>query len=82
MKRMDNVEGRIKRIMADLFDLQADALAGETRLVEDLNIKSANRINLSVQLEEEFQIEINIFEILKLKTLQEIFDLVAGKVSG
>jgi len=79
---MDNVEGRIKRIMADLFDLQADALAGETRLVEDLNIKSANRINLSVQLEEEFQIEINIFEILKLKTLQEIFDLVAGKVSG
>lgn len=79
---MQNTEERVKAVIADMFGLDVESLTGESRLAQDLNIKSANRVNLSAQLEEIFQIEINIFEVLKLETLQEVFDLVESKLSA
>jgi acyl carrier protein len=82
MISVENVENKVNAAIAGMFGVKAGSLSGETRLVQDLNIKSANRINLSVQLEETFDVEINLFEILKLKTLQEIYDLINDKLAG
>ena len=79
---MTKSDEQVKAVVAEMFKLSVDELSGQKRLVQDLNIKSANRINLSVELEETFGIEINIFEVLKVQTLQELFDLVDSKVGG
>lgn len=79
---MENTLERIIQIIAEMFGKDAKTLCGETRLVQELNIKSANRINLSVMLEETFDIEIGIYDILKLQTIQEISDLVDRKMTA
>jgi acyl carrier protein len=81
MISVKNIENKVNETIAEMFGAEAESLSGETLLVQDLNIKSANRINLSVQLEEIFDVEINLFEILKLQTLQEVYDLVRDKLA-
>lgn len=79
---MANTLDRVIEIIATMFDKDAQTLGGETRLVQDLNIKSANRINLSVMLEEAFAIDIGLYDILKLKTIQEVADMIDSKRSA
>ena len=55
-------------------------LSMETRLAEDLMLKSVNRIELAAILEDRFGITISNFDILKPRTLGNLIDMVQSKM--
>lgn len=56
---MDNLEKRIKEIMCECFDLEMDQLTDNAHLVKDLDVDSISVVEMIVELEDEFGIEIN-----------------------
>jgi acyl carrier protein len=56
---MDNLEKRIKEIMCECFDLEIDQLTDNAHLVKDLDVDSISVVEMIVELEDEFGIEIN-----------------------
>ena len=63
---------KVCEIIASQFQLDAGALKAETRLVEDLNADSANVMVLIMDLEDQFQMEVEDEVILRLKTIGDI----------
>ncbi len=67
------------KIVTAMLKRNPDEIDADTRLAEDLGCKSANRIALSALLEDEFQVEFTVFEIMKVKTIGELVALVEKK---
>jgi acyl carrier protein len=78
---MADISELIIKTVAAMAKRNPDQIRGDTRLAEDLDIKSANRIGLSAILEDQFQVEITIFDIMKVKTIGELVALVENKQS-
>lgn len=56
---MDDLEKRIKEIMCDCFDLEMEQLEDDANLVTGLGVDSISVVEMIVDLEDEFGIEIN-----------------------
>ena len=67
------------QLVAGVARKPANTVEAGSRLAEDLIIKSANRIELSVLLEDTFDVTITIFEMLKTKTVDDVVKLVEAK---
>lgn len=70
------VEERVKQVIAKVFHKEVDQISRETRLVEDLQAKSLNMIELTALLENEFDMDISTFETRRNKTVGEDVDLI------
>jgi acyl carrier protein len=68
---MDDVEKRFKRIVADIFKVDASKLKGSTRFVEDLGVRSLTMISLVAAVENEFGITTSPQETSKNKTIAQ-----------
>ncbi|MDY0177802.1 MAG: acyl carrier protein [Erysipelotrichia bacterium] len=73
---MDNIEAKIKEIFAKKADITNAAL--DTKLSE-LNIDSLDLVEVMMEIEEAFSIEFANEEILELKTVENVLDLVKAK---
>ncbi len=58
-----------------------DNISPETRLLEDLNVDSARVVELVLDLEDAFSINIEDGVIDTLKTVGDLVDLVKGKIA-
>lgn len=76
---MTDTHDTVIQMVAGVARCPADAVTAESRLAEDLMIKSANRIELSVLLEDAFDVTISVFEVLKTKTVGDVVGLVEAK---
>ncbi len=70
------VEERVKQVVAKVFHKEVNEINRETRLVEDLQAKSLNMIELTALLENEFDMDISTFETRKNKTIGQDVDLI------
>lgn len=68
---------RIKKVLVDSINVDKDLVTPEARLEEDLGIDSLSAVELSLELETEFDIRIEDEELAKLKTVQDIIDLIS-----
>jgi len=67
----------IKRILKDTLDLKYNQeIKPEHNLVEDLGADSLNVVEIVIGLEAEFDIEILDEEAEKVKTVQDVYNLV------
>ncbi|MEA5061074.1 Acyl carrier protein [bioreactor metagenome] len=73
---MDNIEAKIREIFAKRADISK--ATPETKLSE-LNIDSLDLVEAMMEIEEAFDIEFTNTEILELKTVQNVLDLVKKK---
>ena len=69
----------IYQTVADTGNVDVSTITTETRLAEDLKLKSVDRISISAILSSKLGVEINMFEILKVKSVGDIMDLVEAK---
>ncbi|HWQ08926.1 MAG TPA: acyl carrier protein [Holophaga sp.] len=76
---MSSVAEAVVRIVAEVTRRNPGDLGAETRLAEDLMIKSINRIELAAILEEEVKVPISSFDILKPRTIGDIVAMIAAK---
>ena len=53
-----SIEQRVKEIIAENLEVNSDQVVGEAKLIEDLGADSLDAVELIMNLEEEFDLEI------------------------
>ena len=74
-----DLETAIKRVMADVLDLDVDGIQDETSSGNTPKWDSANHIQLMLALEEEFSISLEVAEFESMLSYAEIVKTVRAK---
>ena len=70
---------KLKELIADQLNADADSITPETRFKEDLEADSLDLFELIMSMEEEFGVEIPSEELEGLLTVQNVMDYLANK---
>jgi acyl carrier protein len=76
----DDIEARIRRIMADLFGLDPRKIDAGTSMENVETWDSANHISLVLALEEEFGVSFDVAEFEGMTTYGDVVQCVSGKL--
>lgn len=73
---MENIEQRVKKIVAEQLGVNEADVKTESSFVNDLGADSLDTVELVMALEEEFECEIPDEEAEKITTVQQAVDYV------
>jgi len=73
---MDNVEQRVKKIVAEQLGVNEAEIKNESSFVDDLGADSLDTVELVMALEEEFEIDIPDEEAEKIVTFQDVLNYI------
>ncbi len=76
----EKVEQRIKKIIAENLDVEADEVTNEASFVDDLGADSLDTVELVMAFEEEFGIEIPDEDAEKILTVGKAIDYIKEKM--
>ncbi|BDW11360.1 MULTISPECIES: acyl carrier protein [Polynucleobacter] len=79
---MDNIEQRVKKIVAEQLGVTEAEVKNESSFVNDLGADSLDTVELVMALEDEFGIEIPDEEAEKITTVQLAIDFASSKAQG
>ncbi len=79
---MENVEQRVKKIVAEQLGVAEADVKNESSFVNDLGADSLDTVELVMALEEEFEIEIPDEAAEKITTVQQAIDFAAAHVKA
>lgn len=71
---------KIKKILADQFDVEEDSITLETSIQEDLGADSLDVVDLIMSLEDEFEFEVPDHEIESIKTVGSLVKFVEENI--
>ena len=72
---------RIKEIIIDKLGIEESKITLEARFIEDLGADSLDTVELIMQFEEEFDIEISDDDAEKLTTVKSSIDYITSKLA-
>ncbi|MEI8385790.1 MAG: acyl carrier protein [Nitrosomonadaceae bacterium] len=78
---MENVEQRIKKIVAEQLGVNEAEVNNESSFVDDLGADSLDTVELVMALEEEFECEIPDEQAEKINTVQQAIDYINSQKS-
>lgn len=78
---MENIEPRVKKIVAEQLGVNEGEIKNESSFVDDLGADSLDTVELVMALEEEFECEIPDEEAEKIATVQQAIDYIKSHVS-
>lgn len=67
---------RVKKIIVDRLDVDESEVVPEASFREDLGADSLDVVELVMELEDEFEMEISDEEAEKISTVQEVIDYI------
>lgn len=67
---------KIKKILADQFDVEEDTITAETNIQEDLGADSLDVVDLIMSLEDEFEFEVPDHEVENIRTVGALVQFV------
>ena len=73
---MENIEQRVKKIVAEQLGVNEADIKNESNFVDDLGADSLDTVELVMALEEEFECEIPDDQAEKITTVQQAIDYV------
>lgn len=73
---MENIEQRVKKIVAEQLGVSEADIKNESSFVDDLGADSLDTVELVMALEEEFECEIPDEDAEKITTVQQAIDYV------
>jgi len=73
---MENIEQRVKKIVAEQLGVNEADIKNESSFVEDLGADSLDTVELVMALEEEFECEIPDEDAEKITSVQQAIDYV------
>ena len=79
---MENIEQRVKKIVAEQLGVNESEIKTESSFVDDLGADSLDTVELVMALEEEFECEIPDEEAEKITTVQQAIDYVTAHVKS
>jgi acyl carrier protein len=77
---MDNIEQRVKKIVAEQLGVNEADIKTDSSFVDDLGADSLDTVELVMALEEEFECEIPDEEAEKITTVQQAIDYVNNNI--
>ena len=77
---MENIEQRVKKIVADQLGVNEADIKNESNFVDDLGADSLDTVELVMALEEEFECEIPDEDAEKITTVQQAIDYVVANI--
>ena len=75
---MDNIEQRVKKIVAEQLGKDEAEIKNESSFVDDLGADSLDTVELVMALEDEFEMEIPDEQAEKITTVQQAIDYVTS----
>ena len=79
---LQDVDERVRTILATHLDVDARRISAETRLGEDLCVDSLSAVELLMVLEDEFDIALPDDETSSLITYADLLSVVADRVGA
>ena len=76
---MENIEPRVKKIVAEQLGVNEADVKSESSFVNDLGADSLDTVELVMALEEEFECEIPDEEAEKITTVQQAINFVTAQ---
>ena len=73
---MENIEARVRKIVAEQLGVAEADVKNESSFVEDLGADSLDNVELVMALEEEFECEIPDEDAEKITSVQQAIDYV------
>ena len=73
---MDNIEARVKKIVAEQLGVAEADIKNESSFVDDLGADSLDNVELVMALEEEFECEIPDEDAEKITRVKEAIDYI------
>ncbi len=77
---MENIEQRVRKIVAEQLGVNESEIKNESAFVDDLGADSLDTVELVMALEEEFECEIPDEEAEKITNVQQAIDYVTNHV--
>ena len=77
---MENIEQRVKNIVAEQLGVNEADIKNESSFVDDLGADSLDTVELVMALEEEFECEIPDEDAEKITTVQQAVDYVSANL--
>ena len=77
---MENIEQRVKKIVAEQLGVNEADIKNESNFVDDLGADSLDTVELVMALEEEFECEIPDEDAEKITTVKQAIDYVNANV--
>jgi acyl carrier protein len=73
---------QVRGAMVELFDLEAEKIKPETRVVEDLDLDSIDAIELAVRMEALTGRRLDPESFREMKTIADVVEIVHGLLSA
>ncbi|MBX7102832.1 MAG: acyl carrier protein [Gemmataceae bacterium] len=77
---MPSVEERVTEIVCENLGVNKDQVKRETRFIEDIGADSLDIVELIMELEEEFEINIPDDQAEKIKTVGEAINYIEAEI--
>ena len=71
-----------KNTIADVSEIDVEAIDGEKRFVEDLSISSFEMFQLSYELEEKLKIELDVDDFMDVEKVDDFIEIIANTYFG
>lgn len=78
--KAEEIETIVLEVVARVARRDPQELSLDSKIAEDLGMKSVSRLELAALLEDRFPVQIDNFEIRKPKNIAELVDLVKAKI--
>lgn len=79
--QMEDIELKVKKIVAEQLGIKEEDIKNESSFIEDLGADSLTTVEMSLALEDAFGIEIPDTEQENLRTVQQAIDFVKNAVA-
>ena len=79
---MENIEQRVKKIVAEQLGVNEADVKNESSFVNDLGADSLDTVELVMALEEEFETEIPDEEAEKIATVKQAIDFIKARAKA
>lgn len=81
MENIEQIEQRVKKVVAEQLGVNEADIKNESSFVEDLGVDSLDTVELVMALEEEFECEIPDEEAEKITTVQQAIDYIVAHLN-
>ena len=71
---------KVKKILADQFDVVEESISADTNIQEDLGADSLDVVDLIMALEDEFEFEVPDHELENIKTVGDLVKFVEANI--
>ena len=75
---MENLEAKVKKIIAEKLGVDEASVKNEASFIDDLGADSLDTVELIMALEEEFNVQIPDEDAEKITTVKQAIDYVAS----